>query len=375
VTLSGPGLQNESITPDANYNGTTYASPTDISGALTASGWQPQETQQVNTLVNSLTNAINEQNGQLQGAQNAYQTAAQTPFTFNQNSPDWQVAQQNARQNANQGMQTVQAQMGSQGIANSNQTAQGMQNIENQDYTQALAQMLPQEQQNQYNQYQGNISNLGNVLNAQEGLSQQNVSNLSGLVSTESGLQSTQATQQLANATLQMNQQRYGAEAANYMTTAAINSVKALGQVTTQQEADLLGVPIGTPSAQATQAFNTLNLDQQKANTTSAKAGASIAKAATKASGTSSGTTTGGSAPKLTAAQQLANSKTDATSKEYTNVAAKYFALVKSTGDPTGNTAYQQLASFIISQAGAYTAEDVDPGAVLAYVKLLHTGG
>lgn len=283
VTLSGPGLQTQDIAPDANFGGTTYANPADISGAATATGWQPQQEQQINDLVSSLVQKINGQDQQVQGALNNYQNAASTPFSFNTNSPLYQAAQTSAQQLAQQASDTTGADIASHGGTMSSAMVQGMQNTENQDYTQALASELPGLESNQYNEYQGNISNLANVLNTQQGLSQQDVSNLSSAVGTESSLQNTTAQQQLAQATLAMNENRYGAEATNYMTTAAVNSVKATGEVTTQQESDILGVPIGTPSAQALQAAATLQLKQQQLAVSQENAGTSAFNASTNA--------------------------------------------------------------------------------------------
>jgi hypothetical protein len=281
VTLSGPGLQTQDIAPDANFGGTTYASPADISGAATATGWQPQQEQQINDLVSSLVQKINGQDQQVQGALTNYQNAASTPFSFNTNSPLYQAAQTSAQQLAQQASDTTGADIASHGGTMSSAMVQGMQNTENQDYTQALASELPGLESNQYNEYQGNISNLANVLNTQQGLSQQDVSNLSGAAGTTENIQNTTAQQQLAQATLAMNENRYGAQATNEMTTAAVNSVKTTGEVTTQQESDILGVPIGTSSAQALQAAATLQVLQQNAGTNAQNAGTNSKKIST----------------------------------------------------------------------------------------------
>ena len=247
VTLSGPGLQTQYINPDANENGTTYASPADISSAATATGWQPQQEQQINDLVNSLVDKINQ------------------PFSFNQStSPQYQAATAAANSDMNAADNQTMQEMNSRGLLPSTITAQALQGQNAQIYNDEVANLLPNMESQAYQEYQGGI---GNTQNA---------------IGDISSLQSTAAQQQLAQATLAMNQQRYGAEETEQMENAATNELKATG-VVTPQISQVLGIAVGTPSQEAIYQAQQLQIAQQNANNGSTNANTAQINASTNA--------------------------------------------------------------------------------------------
>ena len=236
VSLSGPGLQTQYIQPDANANGTTYASPADIQGAATATGWTDQEEKQINDMINSITQSLN------------------NPFSFNpSSSPQYQAALNAANSDMNAADNATQEKLGTLGM--STVGAQALQGQNAQIYNDEVANLLPSMESQAYNEYQGNLSDKQNAL------------------SQLSGLQNTGVQQQLAQAAQAMNQNHLNAED-NYdygrinaqQQEDLLKAVQLSGVVSTQAQSQATGMPIGTTTAQLQEANARNGIAQQNAN-------------------------------------------------------------------------------------------------------------
>lgn len=264
VTYSGSDL----LKPQYATDGTSYAQLSDITNALkqnNLAAGQANAPYQVS--LNDLLSRFNQQSSR--------------PFQYNpQADPQYQALLQQAQRGAQQATRTAEEELNARGILNSTVTSDRLGQIQ-QQAQQSVTDLIPQLQQQAYSQRQNELNNLLQQLGLYQGLeaqqyergfNQQQFTEQQRQFNQQYGLQEQQLQAELENNKFYrgLQQQQLDLQKQQQNLENAWNRVNQLGYVD-NQASTILGIKVGTPSAQARQAAeelaNRIRLQQIQAGT------------------------------------------------------------------------------------------------------------